>query len=258
MIATFVFHGLLILICAIFGMSYMEPPPEEGMLINFGYSDSGSGTVEEEPSESSEQQEVVEQQEATPPPQPADPVESYEDVAVQETEESVKIEKKEEKVEEIVEEVKDPQPTEKELREAEQKRRSNERFAKAKAAQNASQGEQTSSGNQGHPDGVPNAQQGKVPGSGSSGISFDLGGRRMMKAPKINDNSQDEGKVVVTITVDRYGKVVNAVAGARGSTTASTHLYHLAKEAAFNTKFDADPNANVQQIGSMTFIFEVK
>lgn len=257
MIASFVFHAVLLLLFAIFGMSYTTPPPEDGMLINFGYSDSGSGDVEEEPAQSSEEQEVVEEQEAAAAPQPSEEVKSYEEVVSQEVEESVKVEKKEKKPE-PVKEVKEPQPTEEELRKAEQKKKLEERFAKAKAAQNASQGEKTGSGNQGNPDGVPNAQQGKVPGRGSSGISFDLGGRRMMTAPKINDNSQDEGRVVVTITVDRYGKVINAVPGARGSTTASTHLYRLAKEAAFNTKFDADPNASVQQMGSMTFIFEVK
>jgi outer membrane biosynthesis protein TonB len=254
LIASFVFHTVMLVLFAIFGMSYTTPPPEDGMLINFGYSDSGSGDVEEEPVQNSEEQEV---QEAAAAPQPSEEVKSYEEVVSQEVEESVKVEKKEKKPE-PAKEVKEPQPTQEELRQAEQKKKLEERFAMAKAAKNANQGEKTGPGNQGNPDGVPNAPQGKVPGKGSSGISFDLGGRRMMTTPKIKDNSQDEGRVVVTITVDRYGKVINAVPGARGSTTASTHLYRLAKEAAFNTNFDADPNASVQQMGSMTFIFEVQ
>ena len=257
MVATVVFHAVLLLLFAIFGMSYTIPPPEDGMLINFGYTDSGSGTVEEEPSQSSEQEEVVEEQESASAPKEVQEVEEVESVATQEVEESVNI-KNHEEAKKPVEEVKEPQPTKEELRQAEAKRKLDERFAKAKAAQNASQGENGGPGNQGKPDGVPNAPQGKIPGKGSSGISFDLGGRKMMTAPKINDNSQDEGRVVVTITVDKYGKVINAVPGARGSTTASSHLYRLAKEAAFNTKFSADPNASVQQMGSMTFIFEVK
>ena len=79
-----------------------------------------------------------------------------------------------------------------------------------------------------------------------------------MTVPKIKDDSQNEGRVIVTITVDRYGKVINAVPGARGSTTTNTYLYQLAKEAAFNTTFNADAEAAVQQMGTMTFIFEVK
>lgn len=256
-IATIIFHGVLLILFALFGMSYTYPPPESGMLINFGYDATGSGEIEETPTAS----EVAEAQpeEAAARPQPSDPTESYEDALSQDVEESVKIEeKKEEPKPQPKEEVKEPQPTEEELRQAEQKRKMEELFAKTKSAENASQGETTGGGNQGNPDGDKNAPQGINPGKGNSGISFDLGGRRMMKAPKINDNSQDEGKVVVSITVDKYGKVMNAVPGARGSTTASTHLYRLAKEAAFNTKFNADPNAGVQQNGTMTFIFEVK
>ena len=57
----------------------------------------------------------------------------------------------------------------------------------------------------------------------------------MMKAPKINDNSQDEGKVVVSITVDRYGKVMNALLELVVQQQL-VPLYRLAKEAAFNTR----------------------
>lgn len=256
-IASIIFHAVILILFAIFGMSYTVPPPEDGMLINFGYSDMGSGTVEEEPAQTSEQEEVVEEQESAAAPQEVQEVEAVEEVATQEVEQSVNV-KKQEEVKKPVEEVKEPQPTEEELRQAEAKRKLEERFAKAKAAQNASQGETSGANNQGNPDGVPNAPQGKIPGKGSSGISFDLGGRKMMTAPKIKDDSQKEGRVIVSITVDRYGKVINAVPGARGSTTTSTYLYQLAKEAAFNTKFNADPNASVQQMGTMTFIFEVK
>ena len=49
MIASFVFHTVMLVLFAIFGMSYTTPPPEDGLLINFGSSDSGSGDVEEEP-----------------------------------------------------------------------------------------------------------------------------------------------------------------------------------------------------------------
>lgn len=61
--------------------------------------------------------------------------------------------------------------------------------------------------------------------------------------------------MVVDIVVDKYGKVVRATPGARGSTTTSTYLYKLAQNAAIETKFDANPNASVQQNGSMTFVF---
>ena len=256
-IATIVFHAVVLILFAILGMSYTYPPPENGMLINFGYDDAGSGEIEEMPTAS----EVSETQpeEAAATPQPSDPIESNQEAISQDMVESVKVEeKKKEPKPQPKEEVKEPQPTEEELRQAEQKRKMEELFAKTKSAESKSQGETTGGGNQGNPDGDKSAPQGINPGKGNSGISFSLGGRNWLKPPKIIDNSQDEGKVVVSITVDRYGKVMNAIPGARGSTTTSTHLYRLAKEAAFNTKFNADPNAGVQQNGTMTFVFEVK
>lgn len=76
----------------------------------------------------------------------------------------------------------------------------------------------------------------------------------MKSSPPINDDSQDEGTVVVDIIVDKYGKVVRASAGARGSNTASQILYKKATEAALGTRFSANPDAD-QQKGTMTFIF---
>jgi outer membrane protein len=142
---------------------------------------------------------------------------------------------------------------------AAQKARMDELFAKAKAGEGkgsgGGEGNTKPGGNQGHVDGTPGAPHGSVPGSGNSGISFNLSGRKMMSPPRITDNSQETGKVVVDIVVDKYGKVVRATPGARGSTTTSTYLYKLAQNAAIETKFDANPNASVQQNGSMTFVF---
>ena len=77
----------------------------------------------------------------------------------------------------------------------------------------------------------------------------------MISSPQIKDNSQEEGKVVVDIIVDKYGKVLRATPGARGSTTTSTVLYKKAKEAALKTKFNANPDVAEEQKGQMTFIF---
>ncbi len=80
----------------------------------------------------------------------------------------------------------------------------------------------------------------------------------MTGKPVINDVSQDEGKVGVDIIVDKYGKVVRASPGARGSTTTSQILYKIAKEAAMSTKFNVNPQAPEQQKGQIVFTFLVK
>jgi TonB family protein len=77
----------------------------------------------------------------------------------------------------------------------------------------------------------------------------------MTSSPTIRDKSQEEGKVIVDIIVDKYGNVIRASPGARGSTTTSTQLYKIAKKAALNTKFNANPDAREEQKGQMTFIF---
>ncbi len=57
---TIVFHVLLILLFLLTGLTYMDPPPEEeGILINFGVDNQGSGQ-EQTQSAVQQQQEVVE------------------------------------------------------------------------------------------------------------------------------------------------------------------------------------------------------
>jgi len=88
-------------------------------------------------------------------------------------------------------------------------------------------------------DGDPNASTHSGGGIGTNGIAFNLGGRTVAELKKPVYESQAQGTVVVTIRVNRYGKVVNATAGAKGSTTTNSYLYARAKEAALQTTFDA-------------------
>jgi TonB family protein len=98
---------------------------------------------------------------------------------------------------------------------------------------------------------------GKGPGSGG-GISFDLTGRRLLRKPSIDDKSQETGRVVVSITVDKDGNVTEARPGARGSTTTSSYLFGKAKEAAMKAKFNPNPDGADIQKGTMTFVFLVQ
>lgn len=96
---------------------------------------------------------------------------------------------------------------------------------------------------------------------GNDGISngiTDLAGRELLKKPILNDNSQEAGIVVVKIVVDRSGKVVRAIAGAKGSTTTSQHLNKIAEETATEAVFSPNENAPEEQIGTITFRFVLK
>lgn len=246
LIISILFHGLLILVFAFFGLTYLDPPPEdEGITINFGTSDQGmmnnpNNTINQEV-ENTPSETVVSE------PVPAEAVD--EEVLTQNSEEAPSIDKKKEKKEEVIEPVKKEEPKpDKNLSDAINK------WKNKSPAGGGGDGNTGTPGDQGDINGDPNSSNYTGGGSGD-GISFNLSGRTMVKKPTIKDNSQEEGKVVVDIFVDKYGKVIRANAGARGSTTSNSTLYKKAKEAALATKFNANPNALEEQKGQMTFIF---
>lgn len=244
---TIVFHVVLILLFIFTGLTYLEPPPpEEGILINFGTSSEGSGEMQAQSSVQSQPEPVQEQiQESNPSKSVAEEVvtQEVEDAPAVNTEKNEAIKEEEIKKEE-------PKPS-KELSDAMSKWKNK---ADSKSSSDGITGKQ---GDQGDPSG--SLESGSyVGGAGGGGFSFNLSGRKMVARPKIKDLSQEEGKVVVDIIVDKYGKVVRATPGARGSTTTSTILYKIAKDAAMSTKFDTNTNAPEQQKGQIVFTFLVK
>ena len=68
-------------------------------------------------------------------------------------------------------------------------------------------------------------------------------------------DSKEQGKVVVTIKVDKNGNVTSAVAGAKGTNVSDQTLWQLAKDAALKSKFVSDPNAPDTQVGTITYNF---
>jgi hypothetical protein len=139
-----------------------------------------------------------------------------------------------------------------------------------------SQGTGTGTGDQGKPNGDPKyngkggtgteggegnsfGPGGPGPGGpGGGGVTFSLTGRHMLRPPQSSSQFQETGKVVVDITVDKEGNVVSAVPGGRGSTTTSSNLYRLAKEAAMKAKFDnSTSDADIQK-GTFTFDFRLQ
>lgn len=101
---------------------------------------------------------------------------------------------------------------------------------------------------------------GSTGGNGTSGnnIDFNLQKRKLVSIPKIIDSSQDEGRVVIKIKVNRNGDVIDAQFTSSGSTTSSSILRNKALEAARKAKFNADSNAAEVQQGTMTFKFIVE
>ncbi len=118
-----------------------------------------------------------------------------------------------------------------------------------------SQGVTYPGGNQGSLAGTPNVDNYGPGGGEGNGISYNLSGRTAKSIPKPYYPGNEEGIVVVQVTVNKYGKVVKADPGVRGSTTYDASLLNAAKNAALKAKFNIDENAPAFQQGTITYRF---
>jgi TonB family protein len=158
---------------------------------------------------------------------------------------------------------------EQERREAERKRLEeeqrrkdaiNRQMSEAFGAGNTSGGNQgttaSGAGNQGSPQG--NAASGVQAGTGGIG-SFDLSGRSLrgggLQRPAYN--VQEEGTIVVEITVNPQGDVIQSEIRLRGTNIENANMRRSAVEAAKKTKFNGIAGAQ-NQIGTITYRYTLK
>nr|WP_321408349.1 TonB family protein [uncultured Carboxylicivirga sp.] len=286
-IGTTVFHSLLLLFLIFFGLSSL-PKGEEGILVSFGDTVLGQGPEEPKESEAVKQEQVTPPPVKTPEPTQPDPIkediktQDYDDAPVVKSEAQKQKEKeekerldKERKEREEQEKIRQAELERQRQEEAERKRieeeerkrqeeldrQAAEARDKVKGAfgkgtgDNTSEGNTGGTGNQGQTTGG-NTTNRTGSGKGNSGNGFDLTGRSLVGGlPKPTYNIQEEGIVVVEITVDRNGNVINAVPILRGSTTQNNYLQSKAIEAAKKAKFNADKEAAAYQKGTITYHF---
>ena len=95
---------------------------------------------------------------------------------------------------------------------------------------------------------------------GGSGISkgpYNLNGRSGLSLPKPCYPGNEEGIVVVQVTVDKNGTVTKAEPGVKGSNTANSELISAARKAALQAKFNANKDAPAFQVGTITYRFVI-
>ena len=109
--------------------------------------------------------------------------------------------------------------------------------------------------NQGSPNGTANADKYGPGGGVGNGITASLNGRIGLSLPKPYYPGNEEGIVVVQVTVDKNGTVTKAEPGAKGSNTANPELIAAAKKAALQARFNVDNNATAFQVGTITYRF---
>ncbi|MXN92945.1 energy transducer TonB [Flavobacterium sp. Sd200] len=102
----------------------------------------------------------------------------------------------------------------------------------------------------------PGSGSGSGGGSGSgrgTGVgNYNLAGRKVLTKPAPRYTCNEQGTVVIQITVDDSGKVIKAERG-RGTTNSAQCLFDQAKQAALNTKFDKGSVA--AQVGTIKYNF---
>ena len=113
----------------------------------------------------------------------------------------------------------------------------------------------TGSGIQGSPTG--NSAEGQSTGVGGYG-TFDLNGRSLGSGglPRPIYNVQEEGRVVITITVNPAGQVIHTSINKR-TNTANAALRKAAEDAARKATFNAVGGVN-NQTGTITYYFKLK
>lgn len=276
---TSVLMSLLLVALFFVGMTYLDPPEEYGITINFGTSDFGSGNIQpKEPIKSILTKQVVEErknevEEIIKPQENEKVTDVAEEVATQNNEEALAIEKKKE-AKRIVDDIAKKAQEEKERIEIEKQAV----ISRQKAVEEAKRkkldaliggintSEETAIGGEGNDNvegdkgkitGDPNASGYYGNGGARGNGDYRLGNRKSINRPIPNYICNEEGLVIVSIEVNKNGKVIKATPGVKGSTNTAVCLLSQAKEAALKTTWQSDFNAPAKQIGIIKYRFSL-
>lgn len=273
---------VLFLVLFFFGLSYLDPATEQGIAINFGTSETGSGktqptktvktapapttpneipTPKSTPTQSSSSKAVVEEKIITQNTEEAPVVKSSE-----KPKKSTKTSEKETFDKKIVKQATQTKEVIKTKKIVEKKPDASTKNAldsflngsKQDGETTQGEGNDTSGGDKGKTNGDPNAKAYYGDGKGLDGDgNYRLGGRKALNKERKIPNCNETGIVVVKIVVNRDGKVIQAFPGIKGTTNTAPCLIQPAKIAALATKFNNDSNAPSKQTGSIVYEFKL-
>ena len=268
LIGSIIFHLAILLFLYFTVLKTIVPEEDSGIMVNFGNINLAAGQFESrgEPTSSD--------MTAAPPPQPAPPT-PREEMITQDMEESVSLTNKKKEEERKKKEKKEQEEVrrreaEQRKAEAERKKQADEQRRKEQAirdrvagafgstggSESSSQGDAASgSGNQGSPFG--NSDSGANEGVGGIG-SFNLNGRSIGAGglPRPAYTIQEEGRIVINITVDPRGNVIMAEIG-KGTNIDHATMRKSALEAARKAKFNSIQGTN-NQSGTITYRYSLR
>ena len=261
-VGTILFHIGLFLLFYYTVIRTVVPTEDEGVLVNFGSVNLSAGVFE--PRYTGD----VIRPTTTPPPVTA-PEPRQEEVLTQDQEETVAVPDASREAERRRQEQERLENERRRAEEAERQRIEEERLHQEQAisnrvagafgsgegeSQNQGDGTETT-GNQGSPFG--NAESGQNTGTGGWG-SFNLNGRTIGAGglPRPAYSAQEEGRIVINITVNPRGEVIFAEIG-RGTNIDNASMRNNAIEAAKMAKFNSIQGTNNQQ-GTITYNYSLR
>ena len=229
-----------------FGMQYQDPPVEYGIVINFGTSKEGNKkpkntSVKKLPIQENEEERLEETVEDIPEEIKNDEVLSQTD------KDTPTIQKPKE----------DAEPTPKKPSKNTLKAFDNLLKGDTSDGKPTGDGDAAQEGVKGDKNGDPASTKYYGNTSKSGDPNYNLAGREALLKPKEQPNCEEEGIVVVSIEVDKEGKVIRAISGVKGTTNSANCLLKPAREAALKTTWNADPNSPSKQKGTIIYKFSL-
>jgi outer membrane biosynthesis protein TonB len=257
--------SVLLLLLFYIGMTYMDPPIENGISVNFGTTEFGSGNIQPReriktaPKQEEQPQKKVEETVKETPQEKIEKVLTSDDVEAPVIPPKKKAVKETPKAEtKPKEEVKKPVEAPKPSKSTTDALSSIINGPKNDGTATGSEGDDKRAGDKGQPDGDPYATSYYgSPGSGSGTGGFGLNGRSLASQGKVVQECNEEGRVVVRIEVDRNGAVVSAEPGVRGTTNNNECLLGPARRTALMHKWNPDPKAPIKQVGFVVVNFKL-
>jgi colicin import membrane protein len=267
-ILTTIIAALLLLLLSFVGLKFFDPPISYGMEVNFGTSVQGKGKVQPTKTLASQPKRAPQQQKSIP----VQPIveKAVAKVLTQEETSIPVVKKKPKKVspkEETPKKV-EPKKIEKKTPPAPPKPTvaastknilSNVLNAKKREGEEkAGEGNDAVAGDKGKREGNPYASSYyNKAGLGGNRKGFGLNGRNLQSNGAITQECNQEGIVVVRITVNQQGQVITAEPGVKGSTNVHPCLLEPARKTAFLHQWFPDKNAPATQTGFVVINFKL-
>lgn len=260
----------LLLLFFMLGLTYYDPPVSYGMEVNFGNYAEGSGKVQPIKNVQTlykieeKQDEIDKKAESNPPKESIlEPVSEM--LTEKESDVSIPKKKESDKSARPVTEIPESQVKKEIVKDVPKVSEITKSVVTSLLKKKPEKGDVTKSegndliqGDKGKIDGNPfSSTYYNNFGLGGRGKGYGLNGRNLQSNGKVIQDCNQEGTVVVRITVNNKGEVIQSEPGVKGSTNTHPCLLEPARKTALLHKWFPDNNAPAEQIGFVVIQFKL-